>query len=92
MGWIKASIDETCHVAWQVRIGTSETYLHAIGDGETGNRVTEDLARVRFDGGKCFTPWLPVLFPTRAVKVSRRSTNCVTAALRAMFRGWLYWA
>jgi hypothetical protein len=91
MGWIKASIDETCHVAWRVRIGQRQTYLHAIGDGKAGNRVTEDLAKVRFDGGKCFTPWLPVLFPDRAVTTGRRSLNCVTAAARATLRGWLYW-
>jgi hypothetical protein len=47
MGWIKASIDETCHVAWRVRLGETDTYLHAIGEGESGNCVTENLAKVR---------------------------------------------
>jgi hypothetical protein len=91
MGWIKASIDETCHVAWKVRVKNRELYLHAIGEGEMGNFVTENLARLRFDGGKCFTPWLPVLFPRRAITAGSRSHNCVTAAGRAILRGWTYW-
>jgi hypothetical protein len=45
MGWIKASIDETCHVAWRVRVGGEDVYLHAIGDGVAGNRVTGEMAR-----------------------------------------------
>jgi hypothetical protein len=91
MGWIKASVDETCHVAWQVRTKNNTIYLHAIGEGPTGNSATENLARVRFDGGKCFTPWLPVLFPRRAMTVNSHSYNCVTAAGRAVLRGWFYW-
>jgi hypothetical protein len=90
MGWIKASVDETCHVAWQVRMKKSHTYLHAIGEGEFGSCVTENMAKLRFDGGRCFTPWLPVLFPGHAVTVGNRSYNCVTAAGRAMLRGWIY--
>jgi hypothetical protein len=90
MGWIKLSIDETCHLAWAVRAAGCEYYLHAVGDGAAGNRVTQDLAKMRFDGGKFITPWLPVLFPRRAVTEHRRSINCVTAGMAAMMRGWLY--
>ncbi|HYE21941.1 MAG TPA: hypothetical protein VEA69_26105 [Tepidisphaeraceae bacterium] len=91
MGWIKISVDETCHVAWKVRAGDEEWCLHAIGQGESGNQVTTELAQVRFDGGKCKTPWLPVLFPHRAVTPGRRSINCVTASARALLRGWFWW-
>lgn len=91
MGWIKASVDETCHVAWRVRVGGEDVYLHAIGEGAVGNRVTGEMARARFEGGRCFTPWLPVLFPGRAVTTGRRSINCVTAAGRAVVRGWVWW-
>jgi hypothetical protein len=90
-GWIKISIDDTCHVAWLVRAHGRETYLHAIGDGPAGNRVTTDMAQMRFTKGACKTPWLPVLFPHRAVTLQRRSHNCVTAASRALVRGWLFW-
>ena len=90
MGWIKISVDENCHVAWKVRQHGKESYLHAIGDGAIGNRVTENLARVRFDGGKCRTPWLPVVFADRAMTQKRRSLNCVTAATSALIRGWFY--
>jgi len=89
-GWIKISIDETCHVAWKVRTGRQEFCLHAIGDGPVGNRVTSDMAKARFDQGKCISPWIPVLFPRRAVTIGRRSHNCITAATRATLRGWLY--
>lgn len=91
MGWIKISIDESCHVAWKVRAKGREVFLHAIGDGWAGNRVTAELARKRFEAGKCVTPWLPVLFPRRAATGGRRSINCVTAAGRALVRGWFYW-
>ena len=91
MGWIKASIDETCHVAWRVRVGGADVYLHATGNGESGTRVTGEMARARFEGGRCVTPWLPVLFPRRAVTTGRRSINCVTAAGRAVVRGWVWW-
>ena len=90
MGWVKVSVDEACHVAWRVRAGGTDTYLHAIGNGPAGTAVTGDLARVRFDGGRCVSPWLPVLFPGRAVTPGRRSVNCVTAAVSAVVRGWLY--
>ena len=90
-GWIKLSVDETCHVVWKVRARGTETYLHAIGDGPAGNRVTTDSAEKRFDAGKCHTPWLPVLFTQRATPLYMRSTNCVTAASRAVCRGWFYW-
>jgi hypothetical protein len=90
-GWIKISIDETCHVVWQVkRHGTAGKYLHAIGDGAEGNRVTDEMAEKRFHAGRCKTPWLPVLFPDRATLYGQRSQNCVTAASRALWRGWFY--
>jgi hypothetical protein len=90
MGWIKLSVDETCHVVWAVRSKAGDIFLHAIGDGAEGNRVTREMARKRFDGGKCKTPWMPVIFPERAVFEQRRSMNCVTAAAVAVFRGWFY--
>ena len=61
-GWIKISVDETCHVVWKVRTQGKVECLHAIGDGAEGNRVTSEMAEKRFEGGKCITPWLPVLF------------------------------
>jgi hypothetical protein len=54
-------VDETCHVVWKVRVKEASAYLHAIGDGAAGNRVTSDMAEKRFHNGKCFSPWLPVL-------------------------------
>jgi hypothetical protein len=90
-GWIKISVDETCHVVWKVRRRGHVVCLHAIGDGPEGNRVTGEMAEKRFDGGRCITPWMPVLFPHRAVTLGRRSRNCVTAASRAVVRGWVYW-
>ena len=90
MGWIKLGVDETCHVTWVVRQGGAETYLHAIGDGSAGTRVTADMARTRFDKSRVHVGWLPVLFPRRAALPGRRSINCVTAAAGAMVRGWLY--
>ncbi len=90
MGWVKLSIDETCHVAWVVRRRDGEMYLHAIGHGAAGTRVTEDMARARFAGGQLKTPWIPVLFPGRAAVRGRRSCNCVTAAAGAVVRGWFY--
>jgi hypothetical protein len=90
-GWIKISVDETYHVVWKVRVRGKETCMHAIGDGAVGNRVTSEMAESRFSQGKCITPWLPVLFPHRAITLRRRSRNCVTAASRAVIRGWLFW-
>ena len=90
-GWIRISVDETCHVVWEVRHGSHHRYLHAIGDGPVGNRVTSDSAEKRFHDGKCITPQLPVLFTSRAVTTGQRSKNCVTAASRALWRGWFYW-
>jgi hypothetical protein len=90
-GWIQVSCDETCHVVWRVEVRRRETFLHAIGDGAVGNKVTEEMARKRFENGRCISPRLPVLFPGRAVTVGRRHINCVTAASRALVRGWLYW-
>ena len=90
MGWVRISIDETCHWVWKVHADNREITLHAIGDGPVGNRVTPEMAQARFADGKCITPWLPVLFPHRAVTVGRRSHNCVTAAMRALLRGWVY--
>jgi hypothetical protein len=90
-GWIKISVDETCHVVWKVKAGGRVTCLHAIGDGPAGNRVTEEMAEARFRQGKCVTPWLPVLFPGRAVTAGDRSYNCVTAASKAVLRGWVPW-
>ena len=90
-GWIKISLDETCHVVWKVRANGHLACMHAVGDGPISNRVTQDMATSRFDQGKCITPRMPVLFPHRAVILGKRSRNCVTAASRAMARGWLYW-
>jgi hypothetical protein len=89
-GWIKISVDETCHVVWKVRANGRIECLHAIGDGAEGNRVTHDMAEKRFEQGTCVTPWLPVLFPGRTVMLGKRSTNCVTAASRALWRGWFW--
>ncbi len=89
-GFVKISVDETCHVAWKVRRGNQTAFLHAIGDGSSGTRVTSDMAEKRFAQGKCFSPWLPVVFVDRAVTYDRKSINCVTAASRAILRGWLY--
>jgi hypothetical protein len=90
MGWVKISVDETCHVVWRVRRGSEDIYLHAIGTGSARTVVTGDLAKMRFDGGRCISPWLPVLFPARAITPGRRSINCVTAAATAIVRGWFY--
>ena len=90
-GLIRISVDETCHVVWQVRSGRQSYYIHAIGDGPVGNCVTSDSAEKRFHQGRCITPWLPVFFSHRAVMPGIRSLNCVTAAARAMCRGWFYW-
>jgi hypothetical protein len=90
-GWVKISVDDTCHVVWQVkRRGTEPQFLHAIGEGPEGNRVTEEMAAKRFEAGVCKTPWLPVLFPDRTIMTGDRSHNCVTAASRALWRGWFY--
>ena len=89
-GWIKISVDETCHVVWKVHAQHRDIYLHAIGDGPAGNRVTEDCAEIRFNTSTCQTPWLPVLFTDRAVTPGKHSTNCITAASRALWRGWFY--
>jgi hypothetical protein len=56
-----------------------------------GNRITTDHAEKRFHQGACITPWLPVLFAHRTIMPGIRSRNCVTAAARAMWRGWFYW-
>jgi hypothetical protein len=90
-GWIKISFDETCHVVWKIRQHRREYCLHAIGDGPIGNRVTTDMALSRFAQAKCTTPWLPVLFPDRAVTTGARHYNCITAASAALWRGWFYW-
>lgn len=89
-GLIKISLDETCHVVWKVRRRRQVAYLHAVGDGPTGNRVTSEMAEKRFQQGRCFTPWLPVIFVGRATTCGRKSINCVTAASRALLRGWFY--
>jgi hypothetical protein len=49
-GWIKISVDETCHVVWSVTDARGRRYLHAIGDRKVGNRVTSEMAEKRFDG------------------------------------------
>lgn len=90
-GWIKISVDDTCHVVWKVRTHGTEQAMHAIGEGPIGNRVTTDMAKKRFETAKCVTPWLPVLFVARTDLVGVRSYNCITAAMRAMWRGWFYW-
>lgn len=90
MTWIKIAIDEVCHVSWSVRQADRRVYLHAIGDGERGNRVTDEMARMRFDKSRLYTPWIPVLFPSRVVTLESRSINCATAAARAAVRGWFW--
>ena len=87
---MKIGFDDGCHVAWTVRSDGHERFLHAIGDGPAGNRITQDMARMRFDKSRFHTPWLPILFPQRAVIEGRRSINCVTAAAGAFCRGWFW--
>jgi hypothetical protein len=89
-GWIKFSIDETWHVVWVVRWEGSDYFRHAMGDGRTGNLVTDGLAERRFHQGRTQSWWLPILFPQRALMLNKRSINCVTAAIRAFIRGWCY--
>ena len=84
-GWIKLSIDETCHVVWKVHAPDRDIYLHAIGDGPAGNRVTEDCAEKRFNDSGCRTPWLPVLFTDRVqVKVYRGQDSDPGLPMRAL--------
>jgi hypothetical protein len=90
MGWIKIGIDETCHVAYRVFNRAHDAALHGIGDGAEGNKVTDNLAAMRFNQSRCVSPWLPVIFASRAALHGQRSFNCVTAALGAVRRGWLY--
>lgn len=88
--WIKFSIDETWHVAWVVHWCGIDHFRHAIGDGVAGNRVTDNLAELRFTQSKYHSIWLPILFPQRALMDGSKSLNCVTAAIRALLRGWIY--
>jgi hypothetical protein len=90
MGWIRFAIDETHHVTWLVRWHGRDHYRHAIGDGEAGTRVTEDMAEQRFTQSVWRSCWLPVWFPARTLMDQMRSRNCVTAAVRAWIRGWFY--
>jgi hypothetical protein len=91
MGWMKIGFDDGCHVSWTVRTGTEERFLHAIGEGDEGNRITPELAKMRFEKSRFWSPWLPIIFPRRACIDGRRSINCVTAACRAFCRGWIWW-
>jgi hypothetical protein len=90
MAWMKIAFDDGCHVAWSVRTSAGQRFLHAIGDGPEGNRITEDMAKMRFEKSRFRTPWLPILFPKRALIEGRRSINCVTAATGAFCRGWFW--
>ncbi len=90
MAWFKFSIDETWHVVWVVRWEGRDHFRHAIGDGRTGNLVTDGLAERRFHQGRTQSWWIPILFPQRALMLNQRSINCVTAAIRAFIRGWCY--
>jgi hypothetical protein len=87
---MKVGFDDGCHVAWSVRSVGEQHFLHAIGEGEQGNRVTEELAKIRFDKCRFFTPWLPILFAERALIQGQRVRNCVTAAFGAFCRGWFW--
>lgn len=89
MAWMKIAVDEVCHVTWTVHTNGRQRYLHAIGDGDDANRVTEELARMRFDKSRLRTPWLPILFPKRAMTHGRKARNCATAAAAAFRRGWM---
>ena len=55
MAWFKISIDETCHVVWVIRWDGRDHFRHAIGQGDTGNRVTNELAERRFHQGRTQT-------------------------------------
>jgi hypothetical protein len=90
MPWIKIAMDQTCHVAWSVRHAGRQHFLHAIGQGTQGNRITEELAKMRFEKSPLRTPWLPILFPSRALIQGKRSINCITAATGALCRGWFW--
>jgi hypothetical protein len=90
MPWLKFSNDESWHVSWAVSTSTGTTYLHAIGNGGQGNRITQDMARMRFEKGRVRSPWVPILFASRALIEGRRSINCVTAAAGAICRGWFW--
>ncbi len=48
MGLIRFAVDETFHVVWAVRLRGHACYIHAIGDGAKGNRVTSDFVEQRF--------------------------------------------
>ena len=87
---MRIGVDECCHVAWCVHVDGEQHFLHAIGEGEEGNRITDDLAKMRFDKSRFRTPWLPVLFPRRALVADRRSYNSGTAAAGAFCRGWFW--
>ena len=90
MAWMKIAFDEGCHVAWSVRSGEGRRFLHAIGEGREGNRITQEMAKMRFEKSRFRTPWIPILFPGRALVEGRRSLNCVTAAAGALCRGWFW--
>lgn len=90
MASIRFAVDETFHIVWCVRYGRQGMYLHAIGDGASGNRVTAEMAEHRFKTSGFRTFPLPLLFGSRAITTGRRSWNCWTAALHAWRRGVLY--
>ncbi len=87
---MKFGFDEGCHVAWTVASSDGKKFLHAFGEGAEGNRITTDMAQMRFNKSRVYTPWLPILFPSRAMIDGRRSFNCVTAAAGAFSRGWFW--
>lgn len=90
MAWMKFGFDDGCHVIWTVRTRGGQKYLHAIGEGAEGNRITANMAQMRFEKSRFHTPWFPILFPSRALIDGRRSVNCVTAAAGAFCRGWFW--
>ena len=90
MPWMKFSIDDGCHVTWAVHTPDGPRYLHAIGDGVQGNRITTEMAQMRFEKSRFRTTWVPILFANRALIEGRRSINCVTAAAGAFCRGWFW--
>lgn len=90
MPWMKIAIDECCHVSWKVRSRSEDKYRHAIGTVRDKADVTDELAQMCFGKSGFVTPWIPVLFTSRALLTDHRSRNCVTDALRAVVRGWFY--
>ena len=55
-GWMKIAFDDGCHVTWCVARNGERHFLHAIGDGDRGSRVTDEFAQMRFDKSRLHTP------------------------------------